>query len=97
MESKLSKFFDDAIMEATRAVLKYPQPCKIPPIPKLAEECGEAIQAANKCIEGKGSLEAVRGELVQTVAVIIRLYIEGDETLGLPPVYTVDQGGQGNG
>lgn len=52
----------------------------------LAEECGELIKAIAQHREGKSDLIEVRTELVQTMAMCVRLYLDGDVTEGLPPV-----------
>ena len=78
--------FEAAILEASKGAQKYPQPCKIPPVLKLPEEAGEAVQAGNKFIENKGSLSSYKDELIQIIAVIIRLFHEGDATFNIPPL-----------
>lgn len=49
----------------------------------LAEESGEAIKAIAEYREGKGSLKAVKKELIQTIAMCVRLLHEGDSVEGL--------------
>lgn len=81
---KLYELFDDAFDEARKAMRKYPQPTYV--ISKVAEEAGEVVKAAIHCAEGRESPIAVREEMVQAMAMIIRLYIEGDQVHGLPPI-----------
>jgi phosphoribosyl-ATP pyrophosphohydrolase len=79
---------EDAIVEAVKAIEKYPQPNYV--ISKVAEEAGEVVKAAIHCAEGRETLENVRKEIVQAIAMLIRLYIEGDQVHKLPPVARVD-------
>jgi len=50
----------------------------------LAEECGELIKAIAGMREGKNNYCDVRLELVQTMAMCVRLYLDGDVTENLP-------------
>lgn len=84
--AKLEGLLNDAIEEACTAAQAYPQPNYL--ISKVAEETGEVVKAAIHCAEGRGSPESVRGEIVQAIAMLIRLYIEGDEIHGLQPVHS---------
>lgn len=70
--------------EAERAMRRYPQPNYV--ISKVAEEAGEAVKAAIHCAEGRASREDVAGEIRQAIAMLIRLYVEGDQVHGLPPI-----------
>lgn len=76
--------FNDALIESIQASRKYPQPNYI--ITKVAEEAGEVVQEAIRCVEGKGSYKDLRAEIVQAIAMLIRLYSEGDQVHGLKPV-----------
>jgi len=82
---KIEGLLNEAIEEACNAAQAYPQPNYL--ISKVAEEAGEVVKAAIHCAEGRGTPENVRGEIVQAMAVLIRLYIEGDEVHGLPPIH----------
>ncbi len=83
----------EAIDEAKRAMVRFPQPNYV--ITKLAEECGETVKAAVRCAEGRGSLHDVRGEMRQTIAMLYRLWAEGDKVHGLQPVhYVTSEGAQ---
>jgi len=73
-----------AVEEAQKAMLKFPQPNYV--ISKVAEESGEVVKAAIHCAEGRESFEEVRGEMKQLIAMLYRLWVEGDEVHGLPPV-----------
>jgi len=75
---------DTAISEAIRAMQKFPQPNYV--ISKVAEEAGEVVKAAIHCAEGRETPESVVAEMRQTIAMLFRLYAEGDGVHGLPPV-----------
>ena len=53
----------------------------------LAEEAGETVKAAIHCAEGRETVANLRGEMLQTVAMLYRLWVEGDQVHGLKPVY----------
>lgn len=74
----------DAYAEAERAMRKFPQPNYV--ISKVAEEAGEVVKAAIHCAEGRETPENVVGEIKQAMAMLIRLYIEGDQVHGLAPL-----------
>jgi hypothetical protein len=80
---------DAAIGEAVRAMKKFPQPNYV--ISKIAEESGEVVKAAIHCAEGRETAENVLGEMRQTIAMLFRLYVEGDGVHGLPPISGVKQ------
>lgn len=84
MQDKLSTLIAEAREEAARASEKYPQPNYV--ISKFAEEAGEVVKAAIHCAEGRTPPEKVRAEMVQTLAMLFRLYLEGDQVHGLPPI-----------
>jgi hypothetical protein len=80
-------FFDlvaSGIGEAERAIARFPQPNYV--ISKVAEEAGEVVKAAIHCAEGRESLDAVAIEMKQAIAMLYRLWIEGDQVHGLAPV-----------
>jgi len=74
----------DAEIEALKVMLKYPQPNYV--ITKFAEEAGEVVKAAVHMAEGRETAENLRGEMKQVLAMLFRLWIEGDKVHGLPPV-----------
>lgn len=74
----------EARIEAMKAMRKFPQPNYV--ISKIAEEAGEVVKAAIHCAEGRETAENVRGEMRQTIAMLYRLWVEGDQVHGLPPV-----------
>ena len=74
----------DAMDEADRAMRKFPQPNYV--ISKIAEEAGEVVKAAIHCAEGRETFENLRGEMKQAIAMLYRLWVEGDQVHGLLPV-----------
>ena len=69
---------------AENAMTRYSQPNYV--ISKLAEEAGEVVKAAIHCAEGRDTIQHVREELIDLIAMAYRLYAEGDRVHGLPPV-----------
>ncbi|MFV1536969.1 hypothetical protein VXL81_07450 [Phaeobacter sp. JH204B] len=84
MNDKLSTLIAEAREEAARAMKAYPQPNYV--ISKVAEEAGEVVKAAIHCAEQRADAEDVRSEIVQALAMLMRLYLEGDQVHGLPPI-----------
>lgn len=84
MIDPLDDLLVEARAEAEIAMQKFPQPNYV--ISKVAEEAGEVVKAAIHCAEGRETAENVRGEIKQAIAMLIRLYIEGDQVHGLPPI-----------
>ena len=52
----------------------------------LCEEHGELVKAVLDFSQDKSNMADVKKELVQTMAMCLRLWFQGDETVGLPPV-----------
>ena len=84
VEAGLEALIEAAKFEAAQAMKKFPQPNYV--ISKVAEEAGEVVKAAIHCAEGRETPENVIGEIKQAMAMLIRLYIEGDQVHGLPPL-----------
>ena len=82
-------FIDTAIAEAEKAMRKFPQPNYV--ISKVAEEAGEVVKAAIHCAENRETAENVRGEMKQLIAMLYRLWVEGDQVHGLPPLAPLPQ------
>ena len=74
----------DAKTEAEKAMRKFPQPNYV--ISKFAEEAGEVVKAAIHCAENRETPENLRGEMKQAIAMLYRLWVEGDQVHGLPPI-----------
>lgn len=72
---------------AEKAMRKFPQPNYV--LLKVAEEAGEVVQAGVHYAERRMSWEQVEGEIVQLLAMLIRLVTEGDQINGVtPPEHT---------
>lgn len=82
--------FDAAQAEAHKAMRKFPQPNYV--ISKVAEEAGEVVKAAIHCAENRETKEAVLGEVVQCMAMLIRLCLEGDQVHGLAALLPAGEG-----
>jgi mevalonate kinase len=78
----------DAVYEAEKAMKKFPQPNYV--ISKFAEESGEVVKAAIHCAENRETKDNLRGEMKQAIAMLYRLWVEGDEVHGLKAVGTDD-------
>lgn len=76
-----AKLIADAKAEAEKAMRKFPQPNYV--ITKFAEEAGEVVKAAVHCAEARETVENLRGEMVQAIAMLYRLWVEGDQVHGL--------------
>lgn len=77
----------EAVAAAEKAMIKYPQPSYV--ISKWAEETGEVTKAAIHFAEGRETPENVRAEIIQALAMLHRLLVEGDQVHGLPPLQTI--------
>jgi hypothetical protein len=86
----LAAIFDAAKAEADKAMRKFPQPNYV--ISKVAEEAGEVVKAAIHCAENRETKEAVLGEVVQCMAMLIRLCLEGDQVHGLAALLPAGEG-----
>ena len=80
----------EAVAAAEKAMIKYPQPNYV--ISKWAEETGEVTKAAIHFAEGRETPESVRAEIIQALAMLHRLLVEGDQVHGLPPLQPVFAG-----
>ncbi|WP_337037772.1 MULTISPECIES: hypothetical protein [Pseudescherichia] len=68
---------------AEKAMRKFPQPNYV--LLKVAEEAGEVVQAGVHYADKRMSWEQVEGEIVQLLAMLIRLVTEGDQINGVTP------------
>lgn len=75
---------EEGVAEAYRAMRKYPQPNYV--ISKFAEESGEVVKAAIHLAEGRDTAAHMRDEMRQVIAMLYRLWLEGDQVHGLPPI-----------
>jgi hypothetical protein len=74
----------DAVAAAEKAMHKYPQPNYV--ISKWAEETGEVTKDLIHLAEDRQTPAHLRGEIVQSLAMLHRLLVEGDQVHGLLPV-----------
>lgn len=72
-----------ARIRADKAMLKFPQPNYV--LNKVAEESGEVIKAVIHFTEGREQWENVEAELIDNLAMLIRLVKEGDQVIGFTP------------
>lgn len=69
---------------ARKAMHKFPQPNYV--LTKVAEEAGEVVKAGVHLAEGRDFTWAdLEGECIDTIAMCLRLLVEGDEVIGLKP------------
>lgn len=68
---------------ADKAMLKFPQPNYV--LLKVAEEAGEVVQAGVHYAENRMRWQELEGEIVQLLAMLIRLVTEGDQVNGITP------------
>ncbi|WP_440530792.1 hypothetical protein [Serratia sarumanii] len=68
---------------ADKAMRKFPQPNYV--LNKVAEESGEVIKAVIHYTEGREEWANVEGEIIDNLAMLIRLVIEGDQVIGFTP------------
>lgn len=72
-----------ARISADKAIRKFPQPNYV--LLKVAEEAGEVVQAGVHYAENRMEWGQVEGEIVQLLAMLIRLVTEGDQVNGITP------------
>ena len=72
-----------ARVSADKAMKKFPQPNYV--LLKVAEEAGEVVQAGVHYAENRMEWKQVEGEIVQLLAMLIRLVTEGDQINGVTP------------
>lgn len=72
-----------ARVSADKAMRKFPQPNYV--LLKVAEEAGEVVQAGVHYAEKRMEWDQVEGEIVQLLAMLIRLVTEGDQINGITP------------
>lgn len=72
-----------ARIRADKAMTKFPQPNYV--LNKVAEESGEVIKAVIHYTEGREQWSSVECELIDNLAMLIRLVKEGDQVIGFTP------------
>lgn len=78
-----SSLVSSARDRADKAMRKFPQPNYV--LNKVAEENGEVIKAVIHYTEGREEWANVEGEIVDNLAMLIRLVTEGDQVIGFTP------------
>lgn len=78
-----SSLVDAARSRADNAMRKFPQPNYV--LNKVAEESGEVIKAVIHYTEGREVWSNVESEIIDNLAMLIRLVIEGDQVIGFTP------------
>ncbi|MDU1024230.1 MAG: hypothetical protein E7A38_01385 [Leclercia adecarboxylata] len=78
-----SSLVSSARVRADKAMRKFPQPNYV--LNKVAEESGEVIKAVIHYTEGREEWANVEGEIVDNLAMLIRLVTEGDQVIGFTP------------
>jgi len=74
---------------ADKARVKFPQPSYV--TLKIAEVAGEVVRGCVHYAENRMEWDEVEGEIVQLLAMLIRLVTEGDEVNGVKPPATVQE------
>ncbi|WP_277967087.1 hypothetical protein [Pantoea trifolii] len=82
-EDYFSRLVAAARERAEKAMRKFPQPNYV--LNKVAEENGEVIKAVIHYTEGREDWLSVEGELIDNLAMLIRLVKEGDQVIGFNP------------
>ncbi len=78
----VSLIMSEAISRTQMAMSEYPQPNYV--LLKVAEEAGEVVRAGVHLSEGRDcTFRDLEKECTQTIAMCLRLLLEGDETIGL--------------
>lgn len=90
-----SSFVTMARTSADKAMRKFPQPNYV--LLKVAEEAGEVVQAGVHYAENRMTWDEVEGEIVQLLAMLIRLVTEGDQINGVTPPQVVRTAGISKG
>ncbi len=82
--NKKGDYFEYLITQARerakKAMIKFPQPNYV--LNKLSEEHGEVVKAVVHYTEGRETWENVENELIDNLAMLIRLVSEGDGVMG---------------
>lgn len=78
-----AKLVAAARVSADKAMRKFPQPNYV--LNKVAEESGEVIKAVIHYTEGREEWANVEGEIIDNLAMLIRLVTEGDQVIGFTP------------
>ena len=83
LDDYFSFLVSSARVRAEKAMKKFPQPNYV--LNKVAEEHGEVVKAVIHYTEGRETWCNVEGELIDNLAMLIRLVREGDGKIGFTP------------
>tara|TARA_R100000655_G_scaffold46655_2_gene83630 strand:+ start:484 stop:762 length:279 start_codon:yes stop_codon:yes gene_type:complete len=87
MDASTNSMIDDvlerAVVSMMEAIEKFPQPNYVSL--KVAEEAGEVVQAAVHYAEDRETWKNVEAEVIQMIAMGLRLLVEGDQKNGIIP------------
>ena len=72
-----------ARFRADKAMRRFPQPNYV--LNKVAEESGEVIKAVIHYTEGREQWSNVESEIIDILAMLLRLVTEGDQVIGFTP------------
>ena len=72
-----------ARIRADKAICMFPQPNYV--LNKVAEESGEVIKAVIHYTEGREEWSNVESEIIDNLAMLLRLVKEGDQVIGFTP------------
>lgn len=72
-----------ARVRANKAMRRFPQPNYV--LNKVAEESGEVIKAVIHYTEGREEWSNVEDEIIDNLAMLLRLVTEGDQVIGFTP------------
>lgn len=72
-----------ARVRADKAMRRFPQPNYV--LNKVAEESGEVIKAVIHYTEGREEWSNVEDEIIDNLAMLLRLVTEGDQVIGFTP------------
>lgn len=89
---RVDRIVQAAVVEMTNAIVKFPQPNYV--ALKVAEEAGEVVKAAVHFAEGRETWENLEKEVIQMIAMGLRLLVEGDQKNGIYPPHTLQRQGE---
>ncbi|ENY6067671.1 TPA: hypothetical protein NIK08_000701 [Klebsiella variicola subsp. variicola] len=78
-----SSLVSAARFRADKAMRRFPQPNYV--LNKVAEESGEVIKAVIHYTEGREQWSNVESEIIDNLAMLLRLVTEGDQVIGFTP------------
>ena len=80
----VDNLLERAVAQMLTAQEKFPQPNYV--LLKVAEEAGEVVQAGVHLAEGRDfTKDDLDAEIIDLIAMALRLAVEGDQINGVPP------------